>query len=413
MNYNFAIFSHNMPSGYSGGRYHSWVLAESLATLGCNVDYYTNFYPECYTDFQEYKSHDNINVIKEPAFINCTPNLKYDYVILVPSAINGRYFYKKVEYFTLKSKAKLIFLNFESGNWFNHESPWKKDFDHWFYWQKACQSGAIILSSNKTSEHYARKFYNRFTKNLEFITSFPPINNKTAETVKSLKLTKDKSISFFVRFRDQHKGGNDILDHFFCYELKGYTFKFFVGVGTIFQETKIDLYKKAKKYNIKLKLLYHLSDELKLMELSKSNLLVFPSYFEGYGYPPVEGRALDIPVVCYDLPVLKEVNSDDLFYVPKGDVKALKEKSLEILEVHQNYQSKHEVQTIYNYGKEITDQLAQIGFEMTNPNLRLRRIKAYFILDKLIYWPYVVLKNETNYFISKFIRFGKKALRFF
>jgi glycosyltransferase involved in cell wall biosynthesis len=50
---------------------------------------------------------------------------------------------------------------------------------------------------------------------------------------------------------------------------------------------------------------------------------VFPSYFEGYGYPPVEALYCGTPCVAYALPVLKEVCGEHLTLVPIGDREAM------------------------------------------------------------------------------------------
>jgi len=44
--------------------------------------------------------------------------------------------------------------------------------------------------------------------------------------------------------------------------------------------------------------------------LSGANALLFPSHAEGFGLPPVEAASLGVPVVCSDLPVIREVLGD-------------------------------------------------------------------------------------------------------
>lgn len=51
-------------------------------------------------------------------------------------------------------------------------------------------------------------------------------------------------------------------------------------------------------------------------------LLAFPSVHEGFGYPAVEAMAVGTPVVCSDIPVLREVAGPAASYVPARDTEA-------------------------------------------------------------------------------------------
>jgi glycosyltransferase involved in cell wall biosynthesis len=46
---------------------------------------------------------------------------------------------------------------------------------------------------------------------------------------------------------------------------------------------------------------------------------VFPSFAEGFGIPPLEAMAMGAPVVCADIPVLREVNADAAWYADPHD----------------------------------------------------------------------------------------------
>jgi glycosyltransferase involved in cell wall biosynthesis len=53
-----------------------------------------------------------------------------------------------------------------------------------------------------------------------------------------------------------------------------------------------------------------LSDEAVRSALRGARALLFPSFAEGYGLPLAEALALGVPVLCSDLPVLREVGGD-------------------------------------------------------------------------------------------------------
>ena len=56
--------------------------------------------------------------------------------------------------------------------------------------------------------------------------------------------------------------------------------------------------------------------------MDRALALVFPSFAEGYGLPPLEAAARGLPVLCSDLPVLREVLRDLPVYLDPTDVYA-------------------------------------------------------------------------------------------
>jgi glycosyltransferase involved in cell wall biosynthesis len=60
------------------------------------------------------------------------------------------------------------------------------------------------------------------------------------------------------------------------------------------------------------------------------DVFVFPSLAEGFGYVLLEALYNKLPVVCSNLPVLKEVGSDEVTYFDRGSVKELADKMEEV-----------------------------------------------------------------------------------
>ena len=46
------------------------------------------------------------------------------------------------------------------------------------------------------------------------------------------------------------------------------------------------------------------------------DLLIFPSLYEGFGFPGLEAAACGTPVICSDIPVYKELYGDSVIYFP-------------------------------------------------------------------------------------------------
>lgn len=54
----------------------------------------------------------------------------------------------------------------------------------------------------------------------------------------------------------------------------------------------------------------------------RASALLLPTLFEGFGLPVLEALSRGCPVICSDLPVLREVAGDSASFVPVGDVEA-------------------------------------------------------------------------------------------
>ncbi|MGQ9565162.1 MAG: glycosyltransferase family 4 protein [Candidatus Bathyarchaeales archaeon] len=75
-------------------------------------------------------------------------------------------------------------------------------------------------------------------------------------------------------------------------------------------------------------------DDERLYHLMKaSRIFVFPSRFEGWGLSIAEAMACGLPVVCYDIPALREVfgRCESVFLIPTGDVRRFSDVVLRIL----------------------------------------------------------------------------------
>lgn len=65
---------------------------------------------------------------------------------------------------------------------------------------------------------------------------------------------------------------------------------------------------------------------------SAADLFVFPSFYEGFGYPPLEAMACGTPVIVSNTSSLPEVVGEAGLYVNPGDPEDIAEKMLKVLE---------------------------------------------------------------------------------
>jgi glycosyltransferase involved in cell wall biosynthesis len=68
-----------------------------------------------------------------------------------------------------------------------------------------------------------------------------------------------------------------------------------------------------------IKILPNLPDEAVLALVQGARALLFPSFAEGYGLPPIEAASLGTPVICADLAVIREVMADFPVYLSPTD----------------------------------------------------------------------------------------------
>lgn len=75
----------------------------------------------------------------------------------------------------------------------------------------------------------------------------------------------------------------------------------------------------------------HVDDATLVEATRRATVLVLPSEYEGFGLPVAEAMACGTPVICSDSSSLPEVAGDAARYVPSGDLFALKQALIEVL----------------------------------------------------------------------------------
>ncbi|MFW8637113.1 glycosyltransferase [Cribrihabitans pelagius] len=322
---------------FSGGRYHGTMLAEAMAGFCGEVVVWTNNMPPWSGDLSSSPGHARVQY-----WINDflrAPEGHFDYVVILPDGSRNPGMYYRVFEKAQSCNAKTVFINFESPNWFNALSPAPKklaDADNWF--AASCFSD-IVLSSAETAIPFAESYYQTLFHAPAFAAAPPAINSPVADLVKQQNFSREKQIVLISRFGNvsAHKNIDAVFD---CItpEMQGYTLALIAGTSDLPDAQTLAAFRaRLEGAGLSLKLLYMISDRQKYEEIAKSELMIFPSLFEGFGYPPVEAGYMGTPCIAYDLPVLQEFNSDHVHFVPWGDTAALRAKISELLRLpHQD-----------------------------------------------------------------------------
>jgi len=286
-------------SGFSGGRYLSLCLANSLADSGCNVDFFTN----------ETNSHMALTCF-ENSKVNfktiSTQTSSYDFGIIIPNGPGSYDFYNLFLDNAINLNHKNIFYNFESGNWWNAQSPYKKDISLWDPWKKVAKLCDTILSISRTGNQWAKEFYD----NQDFIYEPGPININYEKP----NLVKSKKVFIMSRFgaTSVHKGWNQL--HLLNTKVLS-NFEIILNTGNVNlnQDIKNNISNLFSKNEIKVTFRHSISEKEKKQLMKESSFLFFATEFEGLGMPPLEAISLGTNVLCSDIPVLRETGEG--FYV--------------------------------------------------------------------------------------------------
>nr|WP_321454976.1 glycosyltransferase [uncultured Cohaesibacter sp.] len=323
-----AVFSTCPKNAFSGGRYHAMMIAHVLARRGHTCYFVTNNEPIFAQDLAPISSENPVRVVIDEEF-DVGADGSFDAVFVAPQMSFFPRLYKNAVRFARESGAQLFLINYEAANWFNAYSPVKRPEEKWREWMFLAKEGAMVLSSAYESMKYAKDYYVDLPYTASFDVWQPSINSVACAAVP--EQPREKLIVFFSRPSDKHKGGGDIAD-LIGPELSGYKIGLIIGNPQQSESFIRELKDRGKQHDIEIEPYFGLSDIHKFVLLKRASAVVFPSYFEGYGYPPLEALACDTPCVAYDLPVIRENCGDLIEYAPVGDIKALQKALLSALE---------------------------------------------------------------------------------
>jgi glycosyltransferase involved in cell wall biosynthesis len=311
------VYSQNVPGVFSGGRYHSLLLAEALSLRGHETHYVTNALPVFYDEMSDYEGHNNLKVTITRDFLFEGAGDGYDVVFVTPGKTDAPLYYNSARMTALLSGANLYLINFESGNWFNSLAPEARPLEDWNHWRKSLEHGGTVLSSAQESDSWAKNFYTDYPLNTRFSVWSPPINSAVADSTKFPTDGKRKRALIISRLSDPHKGLASIIE-LIPDNMAGWTLVVVVGQQGLVPVFVEELQAFCDLKGVGLEFLKQPTDFQKFEELKRSSILIFPSLFEGYGYPPIEAIYCNVEVVCYDLPVIRETCGDVPHYARHG-----------------------------------------------------------------------------------------------
>lgn len=293
---------------YSGGRYHLWEAALSIARLGTQVHLLTTSAPIYIRDF----------VVPSTLTIEVVPKIApgvvpkkehgFDAVFATPAFSGGAALsYARdhsIPLYSIVLETHNQILEGRSTGNNKDEHP-----EYWADFQLALKASSTIYVSTIYGKQKLLEWMPEINPRIVKVVP-PPIN---VEAISSDQVDEEHAIIYVSRLV-AHKN----IDHL----LKAVSMIDnppainIIGHG---DKKAIDRYRNKLTINT----FQEITDKQKFKLINKSKLLVTTSTYEGMGMSPIEAFYCKKPVVAYPLPVFKEVHEDRINYVEPGNIEQL------------------------------------------------------------------------------------------
>jgi glycosyltransferase involved in cell wall biosynthesis len=146
-------------------------------------------------------------------------------------------------------------------------------------------------------------------------------------------IQKKETIVFIGNIK-KHKGLDYLLDAFYLAKKEGLSHKLIIiGEKEKFRSSDNMVLQKIDSLGFEAVVFTgFITNEMLIENLAQASLLVQPSLYEGFGFPPLEAMVLGTPALISDIPVFREIYGDfPVTFFRAGDPEDLKEKMMELL----------------------------------------------------------------------------------
>jgi glycosyltransferase involved in cell wall biosynthesis len=275
-------------------------------------------------------------------------------------------FFPNLIFYSASKKTKIYFtvhdLTFIKFNEFLNSY---RKFWHWLINLKKIikQSQKIITVSNSSKQDLIDYFNKKTTKNLKnkeknkiklknkIKVIYPGLSDSIKTEINKNKLKKiqkkyglPKNFLFFIGTLEPRKNINAILKAFYYLKEKKLIKDSLVIVGKRgwkFESIKKTLEKiQGSKHQKNLILIDSIEDQERKYFYYLSQALIYPSFYEGFGFPPLEALALNRPIICSKNSSLAEIYSGQAIFVNPYKAEEIAQAMLVVTNnLHSNFTS--------------------------------------------------------------------------
>ena len=197
---------------------------------------------------------------------------------------------------------------------FNNDNKLKRFLKKLLWFTLPLKFASKVVCISDTTRRYVEKYTSR--KDLEVI------HNCVDPAIQYQPIKENPIFRFLIVGTNQNKNIERMIE-----ALEGLNCELVI-VGKL-SSNQEELLKRMKiKYENK----YNLSDEELYEEYYNSNAVLFCSLFEGFGMPVLEANKAGRPIICSNIPVLKEVAGDAALFVDPYDIKSIREGCDQIIQ---------------------------------------------------------------------------------
>lgn len=300
------IFMQNI-NHYSGGRYYAYLVARVMAMYGYDVEIVTDLLPFFAKDFKRFPITGSFKVIEDSRWAQKDTETDADVIIGVPN-FGGQYGHA----YALRLKVPFVGMIFESPNYVRQ---WRDGVDsteeYWRGYGISLADANLVLCLAREPLKWAQEWMPISEKPEElFDFLYPAVNEFAAAEARDTK--KGRDIVFVGRHTDFKQPQHLIR----CLSEVDGPMPTIHFIGKTSNSMKNRILKDGLKLGVTARFHGSVNDIRKFEIIKRCKVLVTATRFEGFGMPPAEALWCGVPVVAYDLPVLKEAYQNFVDFVP-------------------------------------------------------------------------------------------------